>query len=128
MFLAVHVPGRAVTFPAGMTLVNLYPLILREALNAEVVDLPDRTIFASFSVPTDSRKSGQRRGDCLVRGIGTIDVLPSEQLEDSDIERPRRILRHEVGDELPQPRIVPFHGPRELAGERIPMEYPNGRP
>jgi hypothetical protein len=51
VFLAVHVPGRVVTFPSGMTLVNLYPLILKNALNAQVSDLPNRTIFTSFSSP-----------------------------------------------------------------------------
>ena len=51
VFLAVQVPGRAVTFPSGMTLVNLYPLILKDALNARVSDLPDRTVFTSFSSP-----------------------------------------------------------------------------
>ncbi len=51
VFLAVHVPGRAVTFPSGMTLVNLYPLILKDALDARGGDLPNRTIFTKFSRP-----------------------------------------------------------------------------
>ena len=110
VFLAVHFPGRAVTLPAGMTLVNLYPLIFREALNAEVVDLPNRPSSPVSPVLIDSRMSGQRRGDCLVpgnfennrrdvllqcRSSGTVvkpiqggrtPCEPIEKLEDSRIE------------------------------------------
>jgi hypothetical protein len=50
-FLAVRVPGRRMTLPAGMTLVNLYRQVLRQALNVSVDDLADRTIFTGFSTP-----------------------------------------------------------------------------
>jgi hypothetical protein len=51
VFLAVHVPGRVVTLPPDMTLVNLYREVLSQSLDASVTSLPNRTIFTSFSSP-----------------------------------------------------------------------------
>ena len=50
-FLAVHVPGKKVTLPTGLTLVNLYRQVLRQALDADVDDLSNRTFFTGYSTP-----------------------------------------------------------------------------
>lgn len=50
-FFAIHVPGRTVTLPDGFSLVNTYRLLAREALDARIDLLPDRSYFTTFSEP-----------------------------------------------------------------------------
>jgi hypothetical protein len=55
VFLAIHIPGRSVALRAGMTLVNLYRLALRDGLGVQLEELPSRTIFTRFSTPLPVR-------------------------------------------------------------------------